>query len=261
VDTFATNVMGTVNILECLRQSTSAQMAVIVTTDKCYLNLEKKNSFQETDALGGHDCYSASKAAAENVFSAYSHSFFHDQNKSGTSCKIASARAGNVIGGGDWSEDRIFPDCVRQWSQGQPVVLRSPESVRPWQHVLDSLHGYLQLGDSLIQGKTKSGESFNFGPEEESQKTVLQLVQEAEKFWPNAKHSVDQTLVGSKKESQHLFLNCQKAKTHLQWRPLLNFTNSVQLATEWYKEWSINPSSAESLVQKQIRFFNNLNSN
>ena len=159
VETFDTNVMGTAHILDALREQNRSVAAVVVTTDKVYENFEREEPYDESDRLGGHDPYSASKAAAELVTSAYRSSFF-----SGSPCRIASARAGNVIGGGDWALDRIIPDLARAFSRGEPLELRNPDSVRPWQHVLDSLYGYMKLASGLYDGKAELETAFNFGP-------------------------------------------------------------------------------------------------
>lgn len=173
-DTFHINLGGTVNLLECLRQSGSVKAAVIITSDKCYQNVEKRQGYREDDILGGGDPYSASKACAEIATKAYIRSFFNGEN----SVKIATARAGNVIGGGDWAEDRIIPDCVRALSKGETVMIRNPEATRPWQHVLEPLCGYLYLGQYLLEKpKNVSGEAFNFGPDEKIVKSVREVME------------------------------------------------------------------------------------
>lgn len=253
--TFATNVMGTVNVLEAIRHTPSVRAGVIVTTDKCYLNLETGRDFLEDDKLGGHDPYSASKAAAEIAFSAYWKSFFGGANSKMSPCRLASARAGNVIGGGDWSLDRLVPDCVAQWSKGQEVVLRSPHSVRPWQHVLDSLFGYITLASKLITEPHLNGESFNFGPEAGSKKTVLELVSELQKTWPKAKYKIDSATIGAKKESQVLFLNFDKARNKLGWQPRWNFQKTVERTASWYAQYYESPSQTRALVERELNTF------
>lgn len=251
VSTFDTNVMGTVNVLEAIRFCKSVQAAVLVTTDKCYENTGSEFGYRETDHLGGKDPYSASKAAAEIVIHSYARSFFNHAD-----VKIASVRAGNVVGGGDWAEDRIIPDCIRAWSQGQPLQLRNPDSVRPWQHVLEPLSGYLLLGAKLLQGDQNAvGEAFNFGPEMEQCKTVKEVVLEMNKHW---KRDVPYEVVPSdskKAEALLLRLNCDKAYNRLQWKPVLNFADTFLMTTEWYQSYYDNQGEPVPLTQMQISQF------
>jgi CDP-glucose 4,6-dehydratase len=180
IDTWHTNLIGTLNILESIRKLNKHCAAVIITSDKCYENVEWVWGYRETDAMGGIDPYSASKGAAELAIHSHIRSFFAKEN---TKVKIASARAGNVIGGGDWSESRIVPDCVKSWAIGDKVKLRNPSSTRPWQHVLEPLSGYLSLALNLYENDTLHGESFNFGPSSNSNFSVLNLAQEMSKHW------------------------------------------------------------------------------
>lgn len=251
VRTFATNLMGTVHILESLKYSPNLASALIVTTDKCYLNSYKTDAFVETDKLGGSDPYSASKAAAEIAFYSYAQSFF----KSAQGVRTASARAGNVIGGGDWSEDRLVPDCVKQWAHKKTVELRSPQAIRPWQHVLDSLHGYLKLIEKVSSEPNLNGESFNFGPKESSKKTVLELVSTLKKYWPQAEYRIKETAASEKKESHYLFLNSEKAESKLGWKPIWNFETTVEKTATWYSAYYKNPSSSRDLVHAQLKEF------
>jgi CDP-glucose 4,6-dehydratase len=219
---------------------------VIVTTDKVYENAEKGIPFRESDSLGGHDPYSASKAGAEIVFASYWRSFLAK-----TGVKAASARAGNVIGGGDWAKDRLVPDCIRAWFRKEVVSLRNPASVRPWQHVLEPLAGYLRLGELLLtstQGVV--GESFNFGPDKALTRSTLDLVIELEKNWPGSKHSVEPMLDG-KTEAGHLSLDPSKARNFLHWHPRLSFAQTAAWTAEWYREAGSSKDFA-TLTREQI---------
>lgn len=231
--TFDTNLGGTVNVLECIRASTTAQAAVMITSDKCYENVGWDQGYKEEDRLGGADPYSASKACAEIAFSAYYRSFFKDKNLA----SISATRAGNVIGGGDWARDRIVPDCVRALSKERDIILRKPEATRPWQHVLEPLSGYLWLGASLLRGsKGVAGESFNFGPKENVIQSVQELVELfinkwGKGIWQHEPHE------GDKKEANLLQLSCEKAKQRLGWEPVLTFEETVAMTAEWYEHY------------------------
>jgi len=230
VGTFATNIMGTAHILEAARHVSSVRAVVVVTTDKVYENANQGLPFRESDPLGGHDPYSASKAGSEIVFSSYSRSFLQN-----SSIKAASARAGNVIGGGDWAKDRLVPDCARAWGLGETVIVRNPASVRPWQHVLEPLSGYLRLGQLLLEKPAAvNGEAFNFGPAEDLTKSALELVVAMEKHWTGARHEV-RTVNDGKKEAQLLSLDPSKARERLGWKPRLNFSETAAWTTEWYR--------------------------
>lgn len=228
--TFAENTLGTAAVLEAVRRAGSVAAMVVVTTDKVYENLDGARIFRERDPLGGHDPYSASKAAAEIVFSSYCRSFF----SAGT--RMCSARAGNVIGGGDWAEDRLVPDCARAWAKGEAVLLRNPSSVRPWEHVLEPLGGYLLLGQRLMeQPEGVHGEAFNFGPADENGHTTLALVEEMEKHWPGKAHRLAGSASDGKKEAGILRLNCDKAAERIGWRPALSFEETVAWTSAWYR--------------------------
>lgn len=236
IETLDTNVLGTAYVLEALRTLTKPCSAVIITSDKCYENVEWCWGYKETDPMGGKDIYSASKGAAELVFHAYQKSFFADPAKSNV--RLASARAGNVIGGGDWAQDRIVADCARSWSEGRAVSIRSPLATRPWQHVLEPLSGYLALGAALASGKGPEyhGESFNFGPRAEQNHTVEDLLKDLSKYWdlgaPSAYYKVTENRPFS--EAGLLKLNCDKALFYLKWRSTLDYNRTVQFVSEWY---------------------------
>ena len=231
-ETFETNTLGTMNVLECIRMCPSVQVAVIITSDKCYRNLEWTWGYRETDLLGGEDPYSASKGCAELVIYSYIKSFFQNNPR------IASTRAGNVIGGGDWAEDRIVPDAVRSWSQGEPVNIRNPYATRPWQHVLEPLSGYLWLGARLWGNDSAViGESFNFGPDASTSQTVEQLLSAIARHWQVAGWKVQKTESGDLKESNLLKLCCDKALSTLNWRAILSFEETVATTAEWYNAY------------------------
>jgi len=230
--------MGTVNVLETLRDVEHKCGAIFVTTDKCYRNLEKDHAYREDDALGGRDPYSSSKAAAELVIQAYRDSFFDPA--SGGAIRIASARAGNVIGGGDWAGDRIVPDAVRSLARGEPIPVRNKRATRPWQHVLEPLSGYLWLAAVLSQPSLRPDQSsaivsgpFNFGPRAESNRTVEELVEELLKHWPGS--WVDRHDPNAPHEAGLLNLAIDKAQRLLGWKPVWDFEQSVAATAEWYR--------------------------
>ncbi|CAK7004640.1 MAG: CDP-glucose 4,6-dehydratase [Parabacteroides sp.] len=232
-DTITTNVVGTMNILEALRQINNFCTAIIITSDKCYDNVEWIWGYKETDRLGGKDIYSGSKGSAELIFKSYYYSFFHLQQ---SNIRVASVRAGNVIGGGDWALDRIVPDCMRAWSEDKIVEIRSPKATRPWQHVLEPLSGYLNLAASLFINGDLNGESFNFGPSTEYNKTVLDLLGNLSKCW-NFNKSSDAYLITDDikfHEAGLLKLNCDKALFYLSWQPALNYDELIDFTGDWY---------------------------
>ena len=232
IDTWSTNLMGTVNILESLKFLTNSCSVVLITSDKCYDNLEWKWGYRENDKLGGPDPYSASKGAAELAISSYFRSFFKKSSK----VKIASARAGNVIGGGDWSPNRLIPDCIRAWSSEESVILRNPNSTRPWQHVLEPLSGYLTLAYNLNINDELNGKSFNFGPSELLTKSVLDLVKNMAEYWPKVKWNLDKNN-DNFHESSLLKLNCDLAHEFLNWKPKLDFAETTKMTVLWYKNY------------------------
>lgn len=232
VGTIATNVMGTANLLECVRRTPSVQVVVNITSDKCYENREWEYSYRENDPMGGRDPYSASKGAAELIFSSFARSFF---GKPGSGPVVVTARAGNVIGGGDWAQDRIVVDCVKSWGAGKPVILRNPSATRPWQHVLDCLSGYLLLGSRVGADAARfSGEGFNFGPAQGHGASVLELVTELAKNWPGARWEVAGDVSGQPHEARFLRLNCDKASQVLGWRPTWEMAEAAKATAEWY---------------------------
>ena len=233
--TFDTNLGGTVNILECIRATSSVNCAVIITSDKCYHNFEWPWGYRENDRLGGDDPYSASKASAEIACHAYCQSFFNHSYMENPP-RIATTRAGNVIGGGDWAQDRIIPDCVRALSAGKKVTIRNPMATRPWQHVLEPLSGYLLLGLKLMEASNLHGESFNFGPSVGANKSVKELIGEFIGYWGEGSWTQEQNVV-RKKENSLLQLSSEKALNSLQWNALLSFDEALRLTSEWYRAY------------------------
>lgn len=254
IDTIATNVMGTANVLEALRVINRECVAVMITSDKCYENVEWVWGYKETDHLGGRDIYSGSKGAAEVIIHAYYESFF---KRSDCKVRIASGRAGNVIGGGDWAKDRIVVDCMRNWSEGRPVAIRSPSATRPWQHVLEPLSGYLTLGAALAQKETLSGQSFNFGPRSEQNRTVLQLLGDLSAHWDfvsaDAAYQVTDNIPFH--EAGLLKLNCDKALFELRWEANLEYTDCVRMVSEWYFKYYKEDADMFELTMQQIALY------
>ena len=231
VETWMTNVMGTVNILESLRFLKKDCIAIIITSDKCYENQEWEWGYRENDILGGSDPYSSSKASAELAFNSYYKSYF--SNKSDNSVKICSVRAGNVIGGGDWADNRIVPDCIKAWIKNEPVNIKSPKSTRPFQHVLEPLSGYITLAEKLNLKKELSGQSFNFGPPSNFNYQVIDIVNELSKTWENSALEISEKQ-NIHTESKLLKLNCDKALSLLNWEPTLDFETTISMTSDWY---------------------------
>lgn len=244
-DTFDTNVGGSVNILELVRHSNSLKSVIYVTSDKCYRNKGWLWGYRENDELGGRDPYSASKAAAEIVFSAYLDSFFKAREDLG----VASVRAGNVIGGGDWAVDRIIPDCIRSLKDNQSILLRNPKSIRPWQHVLEPLSGYLMLALRLYHQPKQFSGSWNFGPKSESIRTVSELVENVVDCWGKGEIQVKKEN-DALHEDKFLLLNCDKANQLLNWHPKWNFKETVTKTVDWYKGLVSGKTARESTIQQ-----------
>ncbi len=245
VRTWQSNVMGTLNVLECLRDCESLQAAVIVTTDKVYRNDETGRAFVETDALGGHDPYSASKAACEVLCQSHCSSFLN-------TTALATARAGNVIGGGDFAPRRLLPDIVRAWTQQQAIELRAPNAVRPWQHVFESLHGYLRLAQGLAQHSVSAG-AYNFGPDVAQTCSVNAMIERIQCLWPD--NSGFTVVAAPFKEAQQLMLNSSKAHTQLQWHSLWDLDVSLQRSVEWYRAWAAGDTMREISVQQLQQYW------
>jgi CDP-glucose 4,6-dehydratase len=257
VETFESNVLGTVNLLEALRRTPSAQAVVVVTTDKCYENRELRRGYRETDRLGGFDPYSSSKACAELVVSSYRRSYFGGNTGSGL--PVASARGGNAIGGGDWAASRLIPDVVRAFIAGEAVSIRRPGAVRPWQHVLELVGGYLLLAEHLAAGGAEYAEAWNFGPSTEHAKPVSWIVEHLRSLWGDG---ADWTLDGADyaHETGHLSLDSSKAIQRLGWKPRLRLEEALALTLEWYRGYA-NGLDLRALTEEQIETFSNLMSN
>ncbi|MFC1875760.1 CDP-glucose 4,6-dehydratase [Thermodesulfobacteriota bacterium] len=235
--TFETNVMGTVNVLEACRQTESVRAVVNVTSDKSYKNTGKSAGYKENDPMGGHDPYSASKGCAELITASYQKSFFpRNEFQKRHQTLLASVRAGNIIGGGDWGEDRLIPDVMRATSRNETVVLRNPRSTRPWQHVLDPLAGYLLLGQKLLEGIPEFAGAWNFGPQEIDQETVLDVVRQLQTQWSQIKFKIVPDNEGFH-EAELLKLDCSKAKARLGWKPIWNEAAMFEKTVQWYRNF------------------------
>ena len=248
LETWTTNLIGTVNILECLKLQKKNSVSVIITSDKTYKNIETRKGYKETDILGGVDPYGASKSSADIAIKSYIKSFFEISNNNKT---IGVARAGNVIGGGDWSMDRLIPDCFKKWIKNQKVIIRNPNATRPWQNVIDVIIGYITLAIKLKINKKLHGEAFNFGPNEKKNYKVIEILNLIKKQYPKAQWKVKRN---KKKffENSLLNLDSQKAYKFLNWKSKVNFTNNVKLTIEWYKEFSKKPSNMNKFSLNQI---------
>ncbi len=250
IDTFMTNSFGTMNILHILNNLKKKCCAVIITSDKCYLNIEQKKGYKESDRLGGYDPYSASKASAEIIIKCYQKSYL--QNNS--NIYFAVARAGNVIGGGDWSANRLIPDCVKAWSKNNSVKIRNPKSTRPWQHVLEAVFAYLFMGVLLTKKKNINGEAFNFGPSYNKNYSTQEVLSYLSKNWPT-KTKINYFKKTNFKESNLLKLNCLKAKKKLGWSSILTFKESLSMTVKWYSEFYYNKKKIKELTREQIEYY------
>ncbi|MBV8684704.1 MAG: CDP-glucose 4,6-dehydratase [Caulobacteraceae bacterium] len=249
--TFATNVMGTVNVLEGARRSDGLRAIVVVTSDKCYENRETGRAYVEDDPMGGHDPYSASKGCAELVVSAYRRSFFGPADHARHGVALASARAGNVIGGGDWAKDRLVPDLMRDFAAGRRTRIRFPEAVRPWQHVLEPLSGYLELARRLCEGEVSVAECWNFGPAASDAQPVRRLADRLAELWGEGA-GWDATGEPQPHEAGHLSLDCTKAEERLGWRPTWNLDEGLAQTLAWYQAY-YRGADAYNLTVNQIR--------
>lgn len=253
VETYEVNVMGTIHVMEAIRATKSVKVGVMVTTDKCYDNKEQLEGYKEADSFGGYDPYSSSKGACEIAIQSWRRSFFNPEDYGRKhAVSLASVRAGNVIGGGDWSKDRIIPDCIRALEAGRAINIRSPKAVRPWEHVLEPLSGYMILAQKMWDNPTEYCEGWNFGPEEESVSTVWEVTTELVKDFgfgrlkdssnPNAVH-----------EANLLMLDINKAKTRLGWKPRLNMQQCIALVADWYKKYKT--EDVYGLCVEEINYF------
>jgi CDP-glucose 4,6-dehydratase len=237
LETYATNILGTANVLEAVRGVEAVRAVVVITTDKCYRNQEWVWGYRESDELGGHDPYSSSKACAEMIVSSYRQSFFNPSRYSQHRVAIASVRAGNVIGGGDWANDRLVPDIIRAFLENRSVRIRFPKSVRPWQHVLEPVRGYLRVAQRLFDHGPAYGEAWNFGPDYSDARPVDWIVERLAQMWgPTARWELD----GGEHphETKMLRLDWSKAAAQLEWRPLSGLSQALEMTVDWYKAWA-----------------------
>ncbi|MDC0092749.1 CDP-glucose 4,6-dehydratase [Alphaproteobacteria bacterium] len=251
LDTISSNVMGTTNMLEALRISNHKSTAIIITSDKAYDNIEQVWGYKENDPMGGKDVYSGSKGAAELIFKSYYHSFFKSAK---SNVRLAVARAGNVIGGGDWAKDRIVVDCIEAWSKKKSVEIRNPESTRPWQHVLEPLSGYLLLGQVLNNDESLNGEGFNFGPTAEQNHTVKELLEDLSTYW--GFENVDDSFTVKDNipfhEAELLKLNCDKALFYFKWQGNMDYKDTIKFTGEWYYNFYNNDKNILDKTLSQI---------
>lgn len=247
IETYNTNVMGTISVLEAVRAVKSIKSVVVVTTDKCYENVEADVAYKEIDPMGGYDPYSSSKGCAELVVSAWRRSYFGD-----SSSHIASVRAGNVVGGGDWAKDRLIPDFMRHFAEQKEVLVRNPNAIRPWQHVMEPLSGYFTLAEKLyVEGKGYA-EAWNFGPQQMDARNVEYIANMLSKLWgEGCRWRVDKG--PHPHEATYLKLNIDKSRSRLNWRPILNIDETLSLTCSWYKDFYTNKASAYDITLKQIK--------
>ena len=249
INTFYTNTLGSINLLESIRNNLDKTNIIMITSDKVYENVEWIYGYRENDKLGGKDPYSASKSCAEIAIRSYFHSFFKNTN-----IKLVIARAGNVVGGGDWSKDRLIPDCINAWLNKSKVIIRSPNSTRPWQHVFDPINGYLKLAEYIENNNFICGESFNFGPYSANEVNVLQMVKLLSEYWDGYsefKVEIKQNF----EEAKLLKLNCDKSHSILGWQPLLDFRKCISMTAEWYKYSLEGSLELENITNEQISWF------
>lgn len=256
VGTYSTNVLGTVHVLEAVRRTPGVRAVVCITTDKVYQNQEWVWPYRETDPLGGHDPYASSKACAEIVSAAYRSSFFPSARFPEHHVAVATARAGNVIGGGDWSEDRLIPDLVRGFCSGKPVLIRRPNAIRPWQHVLEPLRGYLMLAERLLMPDTRCASAYNFGPEDEDTWPVERIANKLVQMWGKGASWARDPDAGAH-EAHHLRLDASKARMELGWEPKLKIEAALEWTMAWYCAWKQGENMA-NFTEKQIEDYRKL---
>lgn len=252
IETYSTNVMGTVHLFAAIRQIKSVRAVLNVTSDKCYENQERVWSYRENEPLGGYDPYSTSKACSELITSSFRDSFFKPNGSSQHRIALASARAGNVIGGGDWAKDRLIPDCIKAWLSGRVLDIRYPQATRPWQHVLEPLTGYLLLAQRLFEEGLLFAEAWNFGPGEESEQSVLTVVEQLAAFWGEGAQWQTQS-EGRTHEAQFLKLDCSKAQNRLGWTFRWKLATALQKTVAWYQIYQKNPQQLRKKTLEQIQ--------
>ena len=249
INTFTTNTIGSINLLESMRNVNYKCNLIMITSDKVYENVEWVFGYRENDNLGGSDPYSASKACAELSIRSYFNSYLRNSN-----IRLCIARAGNVIGGGDWSENRLVPDCIRSWNDKKIVNLRSPDATRPWQHVFDPINGYLKLAIKLNEDQSLDGEAFNFGPDHLSDITVIDAVKKLSKEWGDgAKYNIENK--NFMKEAKLLRLNCDKAHSLLNWKPILDLDQCISMTIDWYKKSNFGINETKQISELHVKWF------
>ena len=256
VETYSTNVMGTINLLESVRKTPGVKAVVNITTDKCYENREWAWGYRENEPMGGYDPYSNSKGCAELVSSAYRSSFFNSSNHAKHGVALATVRAGNVIGGGDWAQDRLIPDILAAFEQSNLVNIRNPRAIRPWQHVLEPLRGYLTLAERLYEHGPEYAEGWNFGPNDEDAKPVGWIVEQMASMWgsdANWKIDIDE----HPHEANYLKLDISKARNRLDWHPVLRLNDALNLIIDWAKQWQAG-ADMRKLTLEQINSYQTL---
>lgn len=250
IETYSTNVMGTVNLFEAIRQTKGVKVVINVTTDKCYENREWHWGYRENEPMGGYDPYSNSKGCSELVTSSFRNSFFNPKEYNKHGVALASARAGNVIGGGDWAEDRLIPDFLRAITKGEKLLIRSPFAIRPWQHVLEPLNGYLTLAAKLYEEGPRYAEAWNFGPEDNDAQDVEWITKKICEYWgENASYQIDTN--PQPHEANYLKLDCSKVKAELNWQPKWNIDKALKSIVEWNKSW-LSGDNAKQICFNQI---------
>ena len=254
VETYETNVMGTIHVMEAIRVTESIKVAVMITTDKCYENAEQLWGYRENEPMGGYDPYSSSKGCAEIAISSWRRSFLNPGNYNVHGKSIASVRAGNVIGGGDWAKDRIIPDCIKALEANETIEVRSPRSIRPWQHVLEPLSGYMLLAQKMWNAPVSYCESWNFGPKLESVANVWDIATSVVKYYGKGTF-VDASDHNSLHEAKLLMLDISKAYFKLGWQPRLKMEQSVQLTVDWYKRYK-NESVYDLCIEQITKYIN-----
>lgn len=252
VETYEVNVMGTINVMECIRKTPETRIGIMITTDKCYENKEQIWGYRENEAFGGYDPYSSSKGAAEIAISSWRNSFFNPKDYEKHKKSIASVRAGNVIGGGDWSLDRIIPDCIRALEKGEAIRIRNPKAIRPWEHVLEPLSGYLLLGQKIYEEPSKYCEGWNFGPSLDSIVPVWEIGEKIIKYYGSGELE-DKSKKDELHEAKLLALDITKARFNLGWKPRWNIDKAIEKTVEWYKKYS--NEDIYELCIKQIEVF------
>jgi CDP-glucose 4,6-dehydratase len=254
IETYSTNVMGTVNLFEAIRQASGVKVVINVTTDKCYENREWHWGYRENEPMGGYDPYSNSKGCSELVTSSFRNSFFDPKVYDKHGVAMASARAGNVIGGGDWAEDRLIPDFIRAITKGEELLIRSPYAIRPWQYVLEPLNGYLTLSAKMYQEGTRYAEAWNFGPDDTDAQNVEWITQKICEYWgDNASYRIDTN--PQLHEANYLKLDCSKAKAELNWYPRWNIQKTLSSIVEWNKAWLAGDNLRQTCFNQIDDFF------